>query len=100
MMSTRVSSSTIRFEHPFFLSGYAGAFPAGKYQLGVEEEEMSGMNFIAYRRTGTFITVRGQDGHIEMHAVSQQDLDAALARDRDEATPDLPGRSGGRASHE
>lgn len=81
-MTTRLSSSTIQFRHPFFLSGYPGEMPAGKYRLGIEEEVLKGLSFIAYRRTGTYLTVRDAEGHIEMCAVSQQDLDEALLRDR------------------
>jgi hypothetical protein len=69
----------------FTLAGYGDALPAGEYEVVVEEELLQGLSFEAYRRTATYLTVRGtgpRAGRTEMRQVTQKDLEAALSRDR------------------
>ncbi|MEQ9037229.1 MAG: hypothetical protein RIE24_02630 [Silicimonas sp.] len=82
MRSTR---STVTFSNPFTLPGYPGDLPAGDYEVLVEEELLQGLSFEAYRRTATYLTVRGRGshaGHSELRAISESDLNEALSRDQ------------------
>lgn len=84
-MNTRLSRSTVTFLKPFSLSGYGGELPAGDYEVVVEEELLQGRTFEAWRRTATYLTVRGRGGlagRTEMRATTDRDLDVALGRDQ------------------
>ncbi|MBL3554274.1 hypothetical protein JMM63_06595 [Rhodovulum sulfidophilum] len=84
-MNVRSSRSTLTFSNPFTLPGYPGELPAGDYALLVEEELLQGLSFEAYRRTATYLTVRGRGRHAgrsELRAISDSDLKEALNRDQ------------------
>lgn len=84
-MNMRSTRSTVTFSNPFTLPGYPGDLPAGDYEVLVEEELLQGLNFEAYRRTATYLTVRGRGSHAgrtELRAISDNDLKGALRRDR------------------
>ncbi|SEO18129.1 hypothetical protein [Palleronia pelagia] len=84
-MNTRSTRSTVTFLNPFSLPGYPEDLPAGDYEVLVEEELLQGLSFEAYRRTATYLTVRGSGGHVgrtEIRAISKSDLEEALSRDR------------------
>ncbi|WP_289040873.1 hypothetical protein [uncultured Aliiroseovarius sp.] len=83
-MTMRSTKSTVTFSNPFTLPGYPGDLPAGDYEILVEEELLQGLSFEAYRRTATYLTVRGRGGHAgrtELRAIYDSDLKAALSRD-------------------
>jgi hypothetical protein len=83
-MNMRSTRSTVTFSNPFTLSGYPGDLPAGDYEVLVEEELLQGLSFEAYRRTATYLTVRGRGRHVgrtELRAISDSDLKQALSRD-------------------
>jgi hypothetical protein len=83
-MNMRSTRSTVTFSNPFTLSGYPGDLPAGDYEVLVEEELLQGLSFEAYRRTATYLTVRGRGSHAgrsELRAISDSDLKEALSRD-------------------
>jgi len=84
-MNMRSTRSTVTFSNPFTLSGYSGELPAGDYEVLVEEELLQGLSFEAYRRTATYLTVRGRGRHAgrsELRAISDRDLKEALSRDQ------------------
>jgi hypothetical protein len=84
-MTMRSTRSTVTFSNPFTLPGYAGDLPAGEYEVLVEEELLQGLSFEAYRRTATYLTVRGRGRHAgrsELRAISDSDLKEALSRDQ------------------
>ncbi|WP_238991689.1 hypothetical protein [Gemmobacter caeruleus] len=84
-MNMRSTRSTVTFSNPFTLLGYPGDLPAGDYEVLVEEELLQGLSFEAYRRTATYLTVRGRGGHAgrtELRAISDSDLKEALSRDQ------------------
>ena len=84
-MNMRSTRSTVTFSNPFTLPGYTGDLPAGDYEVLVEEELLQGLSFEAYRRTATYLSVRGRGsdaGSTELRAVSDSDLEEALSRDR------------------
>ena len=73
--------STVTFSNPFTLSGYPG-----DYEVLVEEKLLQGVSFEAYRRTATYLTVRGRGSHAgrsELRVISESDLKEALSRDQD-----------------
>ncbi len=83
-MNMRSTRSTVTFSNPFTLPGYPGDLPAGDYEVLVEEELLQGLSFEAYRRTATYLTVRGKGSHAgrtELRAISESDLKEALSRD-------------------
>ena len=58
--------------------------PAGDYEVLVEEELLQGLSFEAYRKTATYLTVRGRGDHAgrtELRAISDSDVKEALGRD-------------------
>jgi hypothetical protein len=84
-MNTRSSRSVVTFPNAFALSGYSDKLPAGLYEVVVEEERLQGLSFEVYRRTATFLTVRGQGnraGRIEIRPITEEDLELALTPDR------------------
>lgn len=75
----------VTFSNAFALGRGTEDLPPGTYELIVEEECLQGLNFEAYRRTGTFLMVPGKgtrSGHTSMHTTTQKDLEHAIARDR------------------
>jgi len=84
-MSIRSTSSLVRFSHPFTLPGVPGVLPAGMYEVVGEDEILRGADFETFRRTETFLLVRGPDrsaGRGARCPVSEADLRRMLARDR------------------
>lgn len=84
-MNMRSTRSTVTFSNRFTLPGYPGDLPAGDYEVLVEEELLQGLSFDAYRRTATYLTVRGRGGNAgrtELRAISDSDLKEALSGDR------------------
>jgi hypothetical protein len=84
-MNMRSTRSTVTFLKPFTLPGYSDVLPAGDYEVLVEENLLYGLSFEAYRRTATYLTVRGRGAHAgrsEMRAITERDLKEALSRDQ------------------
>jgi hypothetical protein len=83
-MNMRSTRSTVTFSNAFTLPGYPGDLPAGDYEVLVEEELLQGLSFEAYRRTATYLTVRGKGacaGRSELRMTTESDLKEALSRD-------------------
>ena len=57
--------------------------PAGTYRVDVEEEQIDGLSFLAYRRLATFIRVpvAGRGDCTQSLLVDPKELEQALARD-------------------
>ncbi len=84
-MNLRSTTSIVTFSNPFALSGDDDELPAGDYEVIVEEEFLQGFSFQAFKRTATYLTVRGKGGgagRIEMRPTSDRELETALALDR------------------
>lgn len=80
-MTQRAIRSIVTFRRPFLLPGYPDELPAGTYELLAEEELLEGVSFEAWRRTATYLTVRGLGGtagRTELRSVTQKDLEAIL----------------------
>jgi hypothetical protein len=82
-MATRSTKTTITFAHPFTLSDVDGAQPAGTYRLVVDEEEISGLSFVGFRRISTllYIPAMSASGSSQAYQVDPVELAAALAYD-------------------
>jgi hypothetical protein len=70
-MTTRSSSRSITFAHPFQLPGMTAPHPAGTFELQVQEEQLDVM-WEAYRQTMTLmLTSRGA---VEAWPVTAEEL--------------------------
>jgi hypothetical protein len=54
-MTTRTSSEVVTFQHPFKLVQIKGIQPAGDYKVDMDEEQIEGLSFVAYKRVLTII---------------------------------------------
>jgi hypothetical protein len=91
-MTTRTSSETVTFLHPFKLSGADDMQPAGRYLVETDEALLQNLSFPAYRRLSAVIHLAGRPGRIELTRVVPLDpaeLSAVLAKDSQvrETTP-------------
>ena len=59
-MTTRTTTKTVTFAHPFLLKGIDRILPAGDYRVVTDEELIGGVSFPVYRRVSTMIFVPGQ----------------------------------------
>ena len=83
-MSTRTSSKTLTFAHPFLLKGIDRILPAGEYRVITDEEFIQELSFPVYRRVATMIFVPAESGpasSVEMVAIDPRDLQEAQDRD-------------------
>jgi len=83
-MTTRTTSTTVTFAHPFILSGLDREQPAGSYVVETDEELLQGLSFPAYRWVASWIRLLPQPGSRvvgEILGTTPAELNAALARD-------------------
>lgn len=83
-LGNRSTESLATFQHPFTLSALDGEQPPGTYRVEVDEEELLGLSFLAYRRVATMIHIPS----IETSRLSRQvftvnldELEAAISAD-------------------
>jgi hypothetical protein len=82
-VTTRTSSKTLVFRHPFKLSGADDIQPAGNYVVETDEQRLD-TSFPAYRRIATLIRLPGTPGSAEVGrvvAIDPAELDAVVAQD-------------------
>ena len=80
-MSERTTETTVTFKHPFMLKAFDAMQPAGTYRLVIDEEEILGLSFPAYRRTSTVLHVPAcltASSSRQAFPVDVAELDAAL----------------------
>lgn len=83
-MTARTTVSQITFRRPFILSAFDARQPAGTYRLVVDEEEILGLSFLAYRRTATMLhtpAVSVASGRQQVVEIDPEELAAALDAD-------------------
>jgi hypothetical protein len=81
-MTTRIRQETVRFKNNFSLSGFERTQPAGSYVVETEEELITELSFVAYRRTDTVIRLpSSQLGGHHLETIDPLALNAALERD-------------------
>ncbi|SIQ02833.1 hypothetical protein SAMN05880561_101850 [Rhizobium sp. RU33A] len=80
-MFTRTKTRTVHFDAPFTLTGLEGVHPPGDYQVQDDEEQITGISWLAYRRVATAIeVVAGKK--TSLIGIDPSELDAALELDR------------------
>jgi hypothetical protein len=80
---TRSIETTVTFRRPFTLAALDGVQPAGTYRL-VEEEEIAGLSFVAFRRVATLLHVPANPAPgdtCQVVVILPDDLAEALAAD-------------------
>ena len=80
----RTTETEITFAHPFVLSSLIVPLEAGTYRLIVDEEEIEGLSFSAFRRTSTQLeipSIATAIGTRQRLRVSSQEIETALAKD-------------------
>jgi hypothetical protein len=85
-MFTRTKTRTVHFDAPFTLTGLDGVHPPGDYQVQDDEEQITGISWLAYRRVATVIeVVAGKK--TSLVDIDPSELDAALESDRALSAP-------------
>ena len=54
-MVTRTTRTLVTFRRPFTLSSLDGLQPAGTYRLEIDDEQIEGLSFSAFRRTAMML---------------------------------------------
>ncbi len=84
-MTTRSHETTATFSRAFALSEVDRPLPAGTYRVVIDEEDIPGLSFLAFRRTATRLYVpalSAPGGVSEMFLVDRGEFAAALEADR------------------
>lgn len=88
-MAARSTETMVTFRRPFSLSTLDAPQPAGTYLLVIEEEDIDGLSFLAFRRTATLLQVPAQAGPAakprggyQMYPVDAAEFEAALLADQ------------------
>ena len=83
-MPMRTTETTVTFRRPFTLPEFERPQPAGTYRLVTDEEEISGLSFVAFRRVGTMLrlpSLATSGGPEQMISIDAKDLAAAPTAD-------------------
>jgi hypothetical protein len=83
-MSIRTTETTVTFKHPFNLQAFDGAFPPGIYRLVIDDEEIAGLSFLAYRRIATMLhtpALSAVEGKHQVFPTDDRELESALRAD-------------------
>ena len=76
-MFVRSTRSMVTFSNDFTIGDSQQELPAGTYEIVVEEELIQGLSFEAYRRTATYLMVRGRGsnaGQTTMQTTLKEEL--------------------------
>jgi hypothetical protein len=73
MTDMRTTETVITFRHPFVLTALDTTQPAGTYRLVIEEEEIPGLSFVAFRRIATLLHLPALSTASGTHHVVQVD---------------------------
>ena len=83
-MPVRTTETTVTFRRPFTLTELERPQPAGTYRLVTDEEEISGLSFLAFRRIATMLrlpSLAASGGSEQMISINVNDLADALKAD-------------------
>lgn len=96
-MTIRTTETTVSFRHPFMLAPFDRPQPAGTYRLVIDEEEIQGLSFLAYRRTATMLHTPAISSAIigahQVFRVDQAELATALESDARSQPSPLEGKN-------
>ena len=87
-MFTRTQTRIVHFQRPFRLFGLEGTQPPGDYQVQDDEEQITGISWLAYRRIATLIEIVSGPT-TSLVPIDHADLEAAM--DKDKALPAAAG---------
>lgn len=80
----RSRAIVVTFRHPFTIGDMATLLPPGDYVIEIDEEQIPGLSFVAYRRVRTTIALPLTTGPMagrQVTDIAAGDLEAALASD-------------------
>ena len=80
-MTTRMTSKTVIFAHPFVVNEVDGEQPPGIYTVEIEEELLDTVSIPAYRRVSTVMHCHSSSGVTRFVSIDPHLLTAALTRD-------------------
>lgn len=83
-MTMRTRETTVTFLRPFRLSAFDHPQAPGTYRLAIDEEEILGISFIAYRRTATMLHTPAtavRTGPHQVFVIDPAELATALEAD-------------------
>jgi hypothetical protein len=83
-MTVRTTETHVTFRQPFTLTSFDRVLPAGTYRVVMDEEEISGLTFLAFRHTATMLhvpAVSSPYGTHEVFDVDPDELRSALVAD-------------------
>lgn len=86
-MNIRTTETTVTFGRPFNLQAFDGTLPAGNYRLVIDEEEIVGLSFLAYRRIATMLHTPALSAIKGKHQVFQTDERELTALRADTGAP-------------
>lgn len=85
-MSSRTVSTIVHFDKPFQLGASEAIYPAGDYKVDEDQELISELNSVAYRRTATYLNLPAisavKTRMQQMLPINPNDLEQALRRDQ------------------
>ena len=83
-MDSTTIETDITFKSPFSIEGFDGPQPAGTYRLLVEQEQLLGVSFPAFRRSALLEVPPRSVARVarQLIPVNETELLAALAADR------------------
>lgn len=97
--TTRINKKIAVFDHPFCLDEIEEQMPAGRYTIETEEESLSNLSYIAFRRIATVLIARPPPSSFKPVRFWTIDPDGlALALKRDAAQTELLAISGNQTS--
>ena len=83
-MALRTTEQIVSFRRPFKLDAVDALLPAGSYKLVIDEEEVLGLSFLAYRRVATMLytpAISSVGAYSQIYSIDADDLEAALNDD-------------------
>jgi hypothetical protein len=83
-MVTRTIKSTVTFGHAFNMPFLDTPQPAGTYAVEIDEEQIEGLSFLAYRQVSMLLhlpAIGSERGREQVVTIEPEQLAAALERD-------------------
>jgi hypothetical protein len=83
-MNVRTSQSTVTFRKPFQIDGLQENQPPGDYRVDIDEEQLDGLSFLAYRRISALFhlpAISQPQTSIQVISISPAEFDAMLEQD-------------------
>lgn len=90
MPDMRSTESVVTFRRPFTLPSVGVPQPAGSYRLVVDEMEIDGLSFMAYRRVATMLhlpAIGTNAARQQVYVIEPHELEAAMMADAREMEP-------------